>query len=110
MTREPDATRYDPDPERLRGLVKATGMSQAKVANRIGVGVRSIERWLAGDGRPPYPALYCIEVLAGREADRWRELRGAVVHQPPPTVVFEPEPEPPSRKPHPLAAKLGLKP
>lgn len=65
----PDAhAQHDPDPERLRGLLKAAGLTMAQVAAACGMSVRTLERYLSpvsldrGDVMP-YPLQYTIEAL-----------------------------------------------
>ena len=66
---KPDASRYNPDPAYLRELIAKTGMTQADVARKIGIGGRSIRRHLADTHAAtytpvPYPVQYAIEMLA----------------------------------------------
>ena len=65
---KPDAAKYNPDPEHLRRLVDATGLSQVKAAERIGVSQRTMRAWLAGDQTFPYTAQFALEALATSKA------------------------------------------
>jgi transcriptional regulator with XRE-family HTH domain len=60
------------DHEYLRELIKRTGLTQAEVAKRIGVDLRTIQRWVAEPSLPTsrkhtYPVQYIIECLADAE-------------------------------------------
>ena len=63
----PDATRHNPDPAYLRGLLLAAGVSQREAARRIGVSERVMRYYLApeaADYRPaPYVVQYALESL-----------------------------------------------
>lgn len=57
---------HNPDPYYLRGLVRASGLSQRAVAERLGISVRMMRYYLAhGDkNRPaPYVVQYAMEHL-----------------------------------------------
>lgn len=64
----PDATRHNPDPAYLRGLLLAAGVSQREAARRIGVSERVMRYYLApeaADYRPaPYVVQYALESLS----------------------------------------------
>lgn len=64
----PDATRHNPDPAYLRGLLQRAGLSQRDAARRIGVSERMMRYYLAPESasyRPaPYVVQYAIERLA----------------------------------------------
>jgi len=66
----PDASRHDPAPEYLRGLVLLAGLSQRKAAAVIGISERVMRYYLAEgetDSRiAPYPVQYTLEQLARR--------------------------------------------
>lgn len=67
--RQPDASRYRPDPAYLRELIAASGLSQRQAAFRIGIGERTMRQYLATTGRhdkAPYPVQYALECLANR--------------------------------------------
>jgi len=72
---KPDAARHNPDPDHLRKLVDATGLSQVKAAERIGVSDRTMRAWLAGDQTFPYTAQYALEALAGKASATRRRAR-----------------------------------
>lgn len=67
--KQADATQhYNPDPERLRALIRSAGLTQGTVARLAGVNVRTIERALAGDAELSYPLQFTIEAIcAGQE-------------------------------------------
>ena len=60
----PDASKAIATGAHLRSLVHATGLSQAKCAERIGVDPRTMRRYLAGDVRIPYAVEFAVECLA----------------------------------------------
>lgn len=65
---EPNATKHNPDPAYLRGLLERAGLSQREAARRIGISERVMRYYLADPptGKPaPYPVQYAIEQLAG---------------------------------------------
>lgn len=80
---KPDSKRHDPSSANVRRLIAATGLKQAEVAERLGVGLRTIERW-ASEGNMPYTAQYALEQIATKD-----------------------EPIAPPAKRHPLAGVLG---
>lgn len=66
----PDATRHNPDPAYLRGVLASTGLSQREVARRIGISDRVLRYYLLPTDAPtyrpaPYPVQYALERLAG---------------------------------------------
>lgn len=63
---KPDASLHNPDPEYIRGLVVASGLSQHMAALRIGISVRMLKYYIsAADYRPaPYVVQYALEMLA----------------------------------------------
>lgn len=69
MIPRPDARLLrDPDPERLRELLDSTGLTQAQAAARLGIGLRTLERYLSGQGGSvPYTVQYAIEAMARKE-------------------------------------------
>ena len=63
----PDATRHNPDPAYLRGLLTRAGLSQNAAARRIGISTRMMRYYLAtGEtGRTaPYLMQFALEALA----------------------------------------------
>ena len=63
----PDATRHNPDPAYLRGLLTCAGVSQNEAARRIGISPRMMRYYLAtgAAGRPaPYLVQFALESLA----------------------------------------------
>ena len=78
----PDATRYNPSPTYLRGLLKRAGVSQQAAARAIGLSPRTMRYYLtsldAHGYRPaPYLVQYALEMLAlsRQESQRERERR-----------------------------------
>ena len=63
----PDATKHNPDPAYLRGLLQRAGVSQREAARRIGISERVMRYYLApesADYRPaPYVVQYALESL-----------------------------------------------
>ena len=57
----PDATRHNPDPAYLRGLLLAAGVSQREAARRIGVSERVMRYYLAPDTADYRPAPYVVQ-------------------------------------------------
>lgn len=65
----PDARlHYNTSPDYLRSLIEAAGISQREAARRLGVSDRTVRYWLAGAERINYPAQYCLEALAYKQA------------------------------------------
>ena len=65
----PDATKHNPDPEYLRGLISKVRVSQRKIAPIIGIYERTLRAYLAKRSSnsaldAPYPVQFCLEVLA----------------------------------------------
>jgi len=65
----PDATKYKPDPEYLRFLLKKAGIGQRKAAQIIGINERSMRQYFADRKAATalnvsYPVQFCLEVLA----------------------------------------------
>ncbi|MCE7902834.1 MAG: XRE family transcriptional regulator [Gammaproteobacteria bacterium PRO9] len=58
---------YCSDPEYLRGLIKAAGISSREAARRLGVSDRDLRRWLQGVESVPYPVQVCLETLSRQE-------------------------------------------
>ena len=62
---KPDASKHNPDPEYIRGLVSSTGLSQHAAAQQIGISARVMRYYLSGERDAPYPVQYALEQLAG---------------------------------------------
>lgn len=62
---KPDATKHNPDPAYVAGLVRATGLSQRECAKRLGVAHSTLKDWIAGSRNLPYTAQYALECLSG---------------------------------------------
>lgn len=66
---KPDACRHNPGPAYLRGLVERSGLSQRKIAQRLGITDRMLRYYLAEEGSnghrtAPYLVQYALEGLA----------------------------------------------
>lgn len=64
----PDATKHNPDPAYLRGLLLKARLSQREAARRIGVSERMMRYYLADEAADhrsaPYLVQYALEQLA----------------------------------------------
>ena len=60
---KPDASKHNPAPEYIRGLVARSGMSQRAAAEQIGISDRLLRYYLKGDRSCPYPVQYALEQL-----------------------------------------------
>lgn len=70
----PDATRYNPDPRYLRGLLGHAALSQRKAAALMGISDRVLRYYLSDPSstsyRPaPYIVQYVLEALSHRSDD-----------------------------------------
>jgi hypothetical protein len=66
---KPDASRHNPKPSYLRGLIATSGLSQKEAAQRIGIDERAMRRYLASRDAAywldaPYPVQYALEQLS----------------------------------------------
>ncbi|ANI16750.1 hypothetical protein A9C11_23505 [Pseudomonas citronellolis] len=66
---KPDASRHNPDPHYLRGLLEAAGVKQAAAARSIGISDRTLRYYLSETNHPdyrpaPYPVQFALECLA----------------------------------------------
>lgn len=66
---KPDATKHNPDPRYLRGLLERAGISQRKAAERIGITDRALRYYLTVEDDPkhrsaPYVVQFALECLA----------------------------------------------
>lgn len=59
----PDASRYNPSPDYIRGLIQSIPLSQREIARRIGVSDRYIRALVAGSRECSYPIQFCLECL-----------------------------------------------
>jgi DNA-binding transcriptional regulator YiaG len=64
----PNAEDYRPDPNYLRKLYEASGLSQKQYAVRLGVKDRTFLYWLSGTRQFPYTAQFAMEQLAKRKS------------------------------------------
>lgn len=62
---KPDASKHNPDPDYIRQLVLATGMSKEQVAARLGISLRSLDYYLSEQKVrvAPYAIQFCLEQL-----------------------------------------------
>ena len=65
---KPDASRHNPDPCYLRGLLDKAGLTQRKAADRIGISERAMRYYLsdihsAAYRAAPYPVQFALECL-----------------------------------------------
>lgn len=66
---KPDASKHNPDPRYLRGLLDDAGISQRKAADLLGVSDRMMRYYLADEGSAqhrtaPYIVQFALECLA----------------------------------------------
>lgn len=66
---KPDASKHNPDPRYLRGLLEKTGLSQRQAAQRLGISDRVVRYYLSDETsashRPaPYVVQFALEQLA----------------------------------------------
>lgn len=75
---KPDATKHNPDPVYLRGLLEKAGLTQRAAAEAIGISPRLLRYCLTdrdGDHREaPYPVQYALERLAMEPEKLTRDL------------------------------------
>lgn len=64
----PDCSQHNPSPEYMRQLALDTGMTQQQIADRLGLGLRTVNRYIA-DGSAPYSFQYALEVMAKKHAN-----------------------------------------
>ncbi len=63
---KPNASKHEPDPAYIRGLIERAGLSQREAARRIGVSERMMRYYVSDDQnapRAPYPVQYALENL-----------------------------------------------
>ena len=61
-TMTPNITHHNTAPDYLRGLICQSGLSQAKVAKRLGISMRSLTVYIsAEDARGHWPVPYCVQ-------------------------------------------------
>lgn len=84
----PDATRYNPAPAYLRGLLERAGVSQQAAARAIGISPRTMRYYLCAPDSPgyrpaPYPVQYALEMLALTRQESQRERERRLSNMPP---------------------------
>lgn len=70
---KPDATRHNPDPIYLRGLLEKAGVSRSEAARRIGMSRNGFNNYLRDKSEPlyrvvDYPVQFALECLADPDA------------------------------------------
>ena len=62
---KPDAKKHNPDPQYLRDLLKAAGLTQRGAATVIGISERTFRDYLNGNNssKAPYPVQFALESL-----------------------------------------------
>ena len=62
----PNAATHNPDPDYLRGLIAASGVSINECAKRCGVSKSNFKQWLDSKhpSEAPYAIQFCLEVLS----------------------------------------------
>jgi len=58
---KPNASKHNPSPEYLRGLIERAGLSQREAARRIGITDRSLRYYLSEDAASWKPAPYVVQ-------------------------------------------------
>lgn len=66
-------------PAYLAALVAETGCPILELAARLGVSPRQFHRWLSGDSRAPYAAVYALERLALAAGNPEPDTRAAFI-------------------------------
>lgn len=66
---KPDASRHNPDPRYLRGLLEKAGLTQRQAAQRLGISDRVMRYYLSAETSDsyraaPYPVQFALECLA----------------------------------------------
>ena len=67
---KPNPDDHYPDPDYLRSLIEAAGLSQRAAAEAIGIGERTMRYYLSGDRTAPYPVQFALESLPKEGNDR----------------------------------------
>ena len=58
----PNITHHSPAPDYLRGLIRQSGLSQAKVAKRLGISLRGLTLYISAEDAPGHlPVPYCVQ-------------------------------------------------
>ncbi|MGL5397820.1 MAG: helix-turn-helix domain-containing protein [Shewanella sp.] len=52
-------------PEQIKQARKSLGLTQAEMAEKVGVGIDAIKQWESGRRKPRGPAIKMIEMLMG---------------------------------------------
>lgn len=60
---KPDAKLHNQDPEYMRELVESSGLSPARLGEKIGHDERTIRRWCSGERSFTYTAQFTVECV-----------------------------------------------
>lgn len=61
---KPDATLHNPDPQYIRSLLAAAGLSQEAAARQVGISGRAMRNYVSGERDAPYSVQFALESLA----------------------------------------------
>lgn len=66
---KPDASRHNPDPRYIAGLIEQTGLTQEEVARRLGITPKALRNYKSETmGREiPYTTQFALECLASQD-------------------------------------------
>lgn len=83
----PDPSKFNANPDYLRGLVERSQLAQVEMAARIGIDARTFRRYLTGESGYTYPVQFAVEcVTRALEAEAipandFRDLSTRALHQ-----------------------------
>lgn len=60
---KPDPNEHYPEPDYLRYLIEAAGLSQRAAAKAIKISERAMRYYLSGERECPYPVQFALEAL-----------------------------------------------
>ena len=66
---KPDASRHNPDPRYIAGLIEQTGLQKNEVARLLGITAKALRNYTDEDLKRniPYTTQYALEQLAAEE-------------------------------------------
>lgn len=72
-------------PEELRALIDSMGISQARAARLMGLTLRGVQRWLAGEREVHPTAVLFLRLYGGLKARGWSDadIEAALLPVPP---------------------------